>query len=422
MSLASLFATGRVKGAHLAGTATQLSPMQHDLIISFLSAPTEQTLKKFQRTPLHLQKSVPQKGARQAYASWLASKAVGGEIIPGLAREAGAKSEDEIGRVLVMGFSNGCVGVDELLRYDDSAKIDTVLAVDGIHGSFVGADRLYPGLYKRWLNHAAMCASINPELDPHSPIMAVTHSAIDPVAYPSTTMTAELIYHMVAEKAPPKALTMECGYGCQPVMQVASLVSRYSSPVEICSKQKCLVYEGIADGWYERRAVNGFYTFGWGKVQPDGRVTTRDPAGTIDHIQQGQYVLQALIDEMCARRWLGDCPPVAVAGLGQPDACTVPGGTVYSYSDRKKVDRFPELTESPPPGGARPVTTLPKCPPPPEGHVLVSSPDDPCATAPAKSASPKKAAEPPSLVAAGIGLATGYVASRWLASWWRRRP
>jgi hypothetical protein len=137
---------------------------------------------------------------------------------------------------------------------------------------------------------------------------------------------------------------------------------------------KIYTWHGMADGWYDRRAANNLYVFGWGDVDAQG-LRTRDPTGNADHIFQGQQVLPAMLHEFVVSRWNTDCGVVAsaTAGFGA-DACVPGTGRGYTDPQGPKVDYFPNL-----PDGVDPTT----CPPPPPGHVLVGAPDNPCATAPA---------------------------------------
>lgn len=115
-----------------------------DLIVSFLSSVPNTIGNMYTSRPLQLVSPVSQfksakwPGGRAGYRQWIAQyRDAKGGVIPGMFRAAGGKVGDTIGRVCVMGFSNGCIGVDEVLRASDSNKIDTVFAIDGIHGGYV---------------------------------------------------------------------------------------------------------------------------------------------------------------------------------------------------------------------------------------------------------------------------------------------
>lgn len=398
---------------------------QRDLIVSFLSAVPPSVLSQFDKPPLQAISPVSQSasanwpGGRPGYRAWLGQfKDADGGVIKGLAIHAGAKTGDTIGRVCVLGFSNGCVGVDELLRASDSAKVDTVLAIDGIHGAYAGKDKLHPGSYKRWLNHGVGVVRQDPEYDPNAPVMVVTHSSIRPPGFPSTTETADYIWQMVMSKAPGRVVTPGCGYDCPPAIHESNLLLQ-TAPVQACSQGQCFTWDGIADGWYDRRIANNFYVLGWGQ-RHNGAVTTKDPRGYADHVFQGKYVLPLMLEEFCVKRWRRDCEPVAVigvgtlvgfGGLGDPVSCKLEQGIAYSHSDAGKVDYFPEIAADTPPVPA------PTCPPPEPGAIIVGSPSDPCATHPPRTPAPG-AISGWGYAAAVAGVATGLWATRAVVRRW----
>jgi hypothetical protein len=375
---------------------------RRDLIVSFLSSVPDAVMGMFAQRPLSLVSPVAQKasgkwpGGRQGYHQWVSQYADGdGNVIPGMAKAAGLGPGDTIGRVCVMGFSNGCIGVDEVLRRPDSAKIDLVLAVDGIHGAYLnqGGQRvLAASAYKRFLNHAAYVLN-QPSDSRKSPVMVVTHSSIVPPGFPSTTETADFIWTQAMSRATPVVQTLGCGYDCAPVRNVVAL-SQLAFPggKKICSSvgSGCFTWSGFADGWYDRRVANNFFVMGWGR-ELDGKVTTVDPSGNADHIFQGRAILPELLKHFAVRRWNADCGAVvSTAGLFAFDAtaCKLGDGLVYDESDAKKVDMFPEIGE----GGGLPAT--PPCPAPPAGYVIVGSATNPCALAP-KGTAGQPPVEPP---------------------------
>lgn len=349
--------------------------MQRDLIVSFLSSVPSSLLERYTTPPLRLVCPVGQRatahwpGGRQGYRAWLAQYAARGSVVPGMFKAAGAQPGDTIGRVCIMGFSNGCIGVDEVLRFDDSDQIDCVLAVDGIHGGYVqdrGRKALHPPAYKNYLNHGAQLVQYNPNLSPSAPVMVVTHSGIVPGSFPSTKETTGLIWDYVWQAAPEDVLTLECGFDCAPVLYEEQLAA-----MEFTKTIKGFTWHGFADGWYDRRIANNLFVLGWGEDKGRG-YTTRDPAGTADHIFQGQSVLPSLLAAFTVQRWNADCGLVATSGPDTAEGCVPGSGLVYGDAPAAKTDYFPDLPS------AVPVTV--GCPPPPPGHVLVGSATDPCAT------------------------------------------
>lgn len=362
---------------------------QRDLIVSFLSGVPASVRVHFANAPLYLQSPVAQTpqagypGGRQGYQQWLSQyRGQDGSLIPGMWRAAGGKASDTIGRVAVMGFSNGCIGVDEVLRGSDSHRIDTVIACDGIHGGYVykdGKKQLHPPSYKRYINHAALCISENSDFNPHAPVMIITHSVIVP-PFPSTTETAHLIWNYAFTKAPEDVQMGDCQFECPTRMHLEHIAQdKVERKVRSGATGKTYVWNGMADGWFDRRAANNLYVFGWGDIE-GADVVTRDPTGNADHIFQGQQVLPAMLMEYVVRRWNAECGLVATAGFGADETleCKPGKGRVYTEPVGPKVDYFPEL-----PDGA-PVAV---CPPPAPGHVLVGGPN-PCQTKPASDVQP----------------------------------
>ncbi len=405
---------------------------QRDLIGSFLTAMPPTLQNMYASKPLMIVSPVTQfggggfPGGRSGYHQWLAQFNVGGNVIPGLFRAAGGQPGDTIGRVCVMGFSNGCIGVDEVLRAKDSAKIDTVLAIDGIHGGYISGRQLYLPAYKRYLNHAAHVVQQNPEADVNAPIMVATHSAIVPPNFPSTTETTDLIWRMAWTKAPEDVLTLDCDFDCVPVIYERALASvTWPGGKKLCSNvtNKCYSWKGLADGWLDRRIANNLFVLGWGD-RKGNKIVTRDPMGTVDHIFQGRVVLRELLKEFTVKRWNAQCGVVAAtAGFGQDDVvvqCTRPGrGVVYDQSDAGAKDYFPDIPESAPPPT--------KCPAPPPGHVIVGG-DNPCETMklpPPPPKLPPTAAAPPvdwqRALWVGLGAAAGYGGVRMASKLLRRR-
>jgi hypothetical protein len=343
-------------------------------------------------------------GGREGYRLWL-SKYMDGQrnVIPGIALAHGLREGDEVGKVCVMGFSNGCIGVDEVLGANDSQRIDVTLAVDGVHGSFDYNKMPVAAQYKNYMNQAAHVGRFNAEADRNAPVMAITHSSIDPLAYPSTTVTAELIWNAVFPRLPNDYIPGSCGWGCVPWLHLESIKARYADPVEKCSGNGCFTWYGIEDGWYERRSANNFYVLGWGYPLA-GKAHTKDPAGYADHVFQGHVVLHALLTEFVVQRWNAKCG--ALSGLGQSPGeggtCVLPQGQSYGTASSQKVDYFPDLNSG---------TPLPNpCPLPPIGKIIVGKPGNPCALEDSYvlPGAPEQAETAKPWLAAAAGFAAGY--------------
>lgn len=347
-------------------------------------------------------------GGREGYQLWLSKYMDGNRnVIPGIARAHGLAAGDEIGKVCVFGFSNGCIGVDEVLRCNDAQRIDVVIACDGVHGSFNDRGMPSPAQYKNYMNQAAHVAQFNAEADRNAPIMVVTHSSIDPGAFPSTTVTADIIWNAVYPRLPRDFVPAQTGWGSVPWLHLESIRARYAEPVTHEASSRCspatrpTTWYGVEDTWYGKRGANNFYVLGWG-IPGVGRYMTKDPTGCADHVFQGKTVLKAMLDEFVVQRWNARCGQIA--GLGGPQSCVPPSGVNYATAAAQKVDYFPDLTdETPPPN---------PCPLPPPGRTIVGSPTDPCALdEPLKTPEEKKAEQTSDTnkwLAAALGFAVGY--------------
>lgn len=366
---------------------------QRDLIVSFLSAVPTSVVAMYYSRPLQLVCPVTQfggggyPGGRAGYSQWLSQfGATSGPLVPGMWKAAGGQPGDSIGRVCVMGFSNGCIGVDEILRASDSNRIDTVLVIDGMHGSYgyEGKSKvLKPAFYKNYLNHAAHVVNQDPELA-ESQVMVVSHSAIVPPDFPSTTETANLLWDAAWSVAPEDVLTLDCDVDCAPVRHERALAEVvFAGGRKVCPPNgKCFSWSGLADGWLDRRIANNLFVLGWGD-RSEGKVRTRDPMGLADHIFQGQVVLNELLKQFTVNRWNGKCGLVATAGLGQGEptaVCEPGGGLAYDQAQGGKQDWFPNLPSQAP--------VQPTCPAPPAGHIIVGG-NGPCTTAPEPKPAPQ---------------------------------
>jgi len=395
--------------------------MARDLIVSFLSSVPPSVLANFTTPPLLLPvpspppnpDGTPGKG-RPWYASWLQGLKDGqGRVIPGMFARAGGSGT--IGRVAVIGFSNGCdSGVSQVLDASDAQKIDFLGAFDGIHGSYVGG-RLLPSSYGKWIAYAMQAAATK---DPNAPTLVVTHSSVEP-PFPSTTETGALIWQEVLARIPQDYMSTYWAELDDIVYPGGkSIKSARTSPGS--SPLPSWVWQSFNDGWYVRRNANNFSCFGWGDpgVSPQGRIQAacRDRFNnTADHIFQAEGVLPAILNAYLVARWNPLCGDLPVNGFGAA-ACAPGSGRPYDAGpDGPLVS--PYLL-----GLSLPETPA-VCAYPPAGKVIVGG-KDPCATEsapipappppPAEIAADVATALAPKLLAGAAGLAAGYLGARYL--------
>jgi len=368
-----------------------------DLIISFFAgSPLLSTkLKQLQHDYILFE---PQVSGRQ-YQQFVSN--AGGSVI-GLFGKA-MKQGDTIGRVALIGFSEGCQGVSAVLNCSDASAIDAVIPIDGIHRQF--SDPLHltlnPATLSNYLAFAKLAAQTPPSVDPNGKLMVISHSSIGAASLPagmaSTTQTANLIYQEITSNNPPPVIeTQGCGWYCPAAVHLSNLASivwpnadlpigttlpgatitqagwttvRPTAPESGNLPPATFSWSGFADGWIDRRVVNNFYIFGWGYDTPN---KTKDPTGNRDHVFQAQMVLPAVAAEMLVKRWNPSCTSGAsTSGLGA-DMCTQGGGTAYGAQPKKQLPndyqgiQIPALVET--------------CPVPPPGRTIIGRPGDPCWT------------------------------------------
>lgn len=396
-----------------------------DLIVSFLSSVPKDVTSRFATPPvLHAVPGAPLGQGRSFYQAYLSKyRDAKGAVLPNLFKASGGT---ELGRVCVMGFSNGVdSGIGQLLELaSDASKIDVCCAFDGIHGSFVKGPSgtaikdpitkkpvLVTASYGKWIAFAARAAAKKPSADPKAQLCLITHSSVEP-DFPSTTETANYIWEQVLPNAP---ADYEAAYWSE----LDDLV--YPGGLTIASVDTAgtgqpmpkWTWKSFSDGWYDRRVCNGLSVFGWGDPGKSalGRIQAacRDRYNqTADHIFQAKAVLPAILHAYLVPRWNPSCGPMpapSTSGLGdEPVVCSPGEGLRY--------DEAPdEPLVSPIPIPAEPTS----CPYPKGGDVLVGSKQSPCATtSPPVPMPPPPGAALSAMGAALVGAAVGFGAVRCL--------
>lgn len=305
------------------------------------------------------------------------------------------KPGDDLGRVAVLGFSEGCQGVRATLETKDASAIDTVIACDGIHSQRVGPvvemSRLAP-----YIAFGKLAAATQPSVEPEAKMLAITHSSIGKASLPagtvSTTETAEVIWTEVTKSLAGPVDTVDCPGGCPAARSVASLSqinwpngfpigtkvgggrmmeagwtrTRPSAPETGFLPPADFSWWGMADGWTQRRIANNLHAFGWSYDTPN---RTKDPTGNSDHVFQANMVLPYVAMELLVRRWSPSCVG-GTSGLGDASMCTPGLGKGYFEQEAAPLD-IPTIS---------PPKLLQTCPPPPLGKTIIGRPGDPCWT------------------------------------------
>ena len=366
------------------------------------------------------------------YVEYVASQ--GGSVLGMFDRVK--KPGDTLGRVAVMGFSEGCQGVAAMLKTPDASKIDAMFACDGIHAMYVGGQKgfISPAGLAHYIAFARMALAVPPSKG-QGKLAVITHSSIRP-PYASTTETAQLIWTEALRATPPEIETAGCGWGCPAALHEKHLQElrwpnaelplgtklpaatitaegwssvRPSAPETNFATKKTFSWHGFADGWTLRRSANGVYVFGW------SHPGTKDPTGNRDHVFQAQMVLPAVVNEMLVSRWNPSC------GVQGAESCPI-GGEGYHEGGPPTP-----LANPYPLGIALPQVVKPCVPA--HGQIVRGGQDDPCGGSSDVPAGPPAvpSAAPPTPAPGGgsrpslagpllfgvMGVAAGYGAVRW---------
>jgi hypothetical protein len=343
---------------------------------------------------------------------------------------------ETLGRIAVIGFSEGCQGVREVLKCKDASKIDVLIPVDGIHadllGKGAGGVRLVdPELLKYYIGFARMAANLSA-----NKVMVVTHSSIKPTKFASTTETAEIIWNAATEP-PPDVISVTPEFQIKALSQVvwpnADLpvgtkiagstitqngycTTRPKSKETNNLPQETFCWQSFADGWTARRAMNGLNVFGWSYPT---KSITRDPTGNRDHVFQAQMVLPTIVQKYLVERWNPLC---SIEGFSGTSSCAPGGGEGYFQGETPSP-----IDVSNTPSVPRPV--LP-CAQPSPGNVITGTPGNACSITPEQPPGPPSPTPSPAesssmgtnilagLVGAGLGYAMYYYASKF---WGTRR-
>lgn len=223
-------------------------------------------------------------------------------------------------RVALLGFSESCHGVRNLLSSNDGGFCDAVIAIDGIHtpytwsGKEVDSNTMLP-----WLDFAAK-ALINTRL------FVDTYSSIVPPTFTSTEQTANWLWDTLTNKEPPVIVPDLPPLQLKEPVEVKVGVPPAPSPYSI-------IYNEIP--WSVRRRLNGLVLLGCANL---------DKYGYADHIFQARAVLPLVITEMLAARWNAIDPTApeqgCFLGIVTPQSC--PTSSILKEGWEDEVVPLPE--------------------------------------------------------------------------------
>lgn len=188
-------------------------------------------------------------------------------------------------RVALLGFSESCHGVRNLLSSGDGAAVDAVIAIDGIHTPYIGNKQVDPNTMLPWVEFGKY-ALLNERL------FVDTHSSVVPPGYASTTETAQYLWKLLTGESTSFTVPKLPNLSIPP----AQVKISGSSP-QITGPARVVDYPEAP--WNSLNRANGLVVLGCKNL---------DARGTTDHIYQAKYVLPMVITQFLANRW-NNIPP-----------------------------------------------------------------------------------------------------------------
>jgi len=211
-------------------------------------------------------------------------------------------------RIALLGFSQGCQGVRSVLRCPDARRVDSVIAIDGIHAQFQPGSHtaLNPGYLTAYSAFASLAAD-------GARLMVNTTSAIVP-PYPtvSTTDTAAWIWRE-ATGSTEEHFDHQPPEGVVPMPFEPALVYQ-------AGKSGVLVWPEVR---YEFAPVRRYLNRGSLWILNYGNL---DPTGHQDHVLQAEQIMPMVLRKFLAARWNQIAPAdgICVLSAGDDDADTEP--------------------------------------------------------------------------------------------------
>ena len=327
-------------------------PRNADVVISWFANVSQNIRSLFQRDTVFINMPTPAKlpkgDTRNPYTLQLSNlgwphplRRILGNYAPGV----------KALRVCLIGFSEGCQGLSGMLRSDDAGFIDTVIAMDGIHSSFIGgtpnADRSNISIagLAPWIEYSKIASntSVNPGggLPVGRRNCIISHSSIIPIKFVSTTATAEIILNSLfgdtwpAEPSPSDIISVAYN---PPIILHGNSVNNNTSTQYPNSPTKYASHK------------NGLYVFGF---------NDNDPTGVNDHIYQANVVLPEILTNLLIPNWNntdpigGVCIPVSKPSIytsasysseADVSACSVNPPTIVpnAITDPNSQDPLPD--------------------------------------------------------------------------------
>lgn len=184
-------------------------------------------------------------------------------------------------RIALLGFSESCSGVRSVLGSGDGNRIDSVIAIDGIHTPYVqsGSQKLVsPADMAPWFEFAKK-AVLNDAL------LVDTYSSVKPPGYASTTETADWLWK-----------TLNLDLNTQPISPALPPLSAPATTVKSNAlpgvPSKIVEYPTIP--WKLQRRASGLVLLG---------LSNNHSAGVADHQYQAKVMLPLALTAFLVERW-----------------------------------------------------------------------------------------------------------------------
>lgn len=252
--------------------------MDADVVISWFADVPQSSRTAFQRPTKFISLPIPPKrdyqGAVEALGQFPIANAIK-KYAPGTTPL----------RVALMGFSEGCSGVSKLLANAGGGDVDSVIAIDGIHASYVNSKSLPMNPPKSWFEFAKKAI-----LDER--LFVDSYSSVVPPGYASTTETADWLWANLNLQ-----LNTEQIFPPLPAL-VATPRMNGSKPGPIHSNalpgQPSQAIEYPVIPWKLQRRAYGLVLLG---------LKNNQPSGVADHQYQAAEMLPLCVRAFLADRW-----------------------------------------------------------------------------------------------------------------------
>lgn len=186
-------------------------------------------------------------------------------------------------RVAVLGFSESCHGVRNLLKSGDGGYVDAAVAIDGVHTPYVGSKQVDPNTMRPWLDFGRLAVE-------NRRLMVVTHSSVVPPGYASTTETASYLWKTLTGSSEASA-EEDIDPPLPPLTAPPRTIHIAGGPSTGATRD----VHYPAPPWLPFKRRGGLVILGAKNLDKGG--------GQADHIYQAKVILPLVLTELLAARW-----------------------------------------------------------------------------------------------------------------------